>query len=125
MNKYVLKHSNEDIILIPSLNLYENGVLALRFTSNDSKYDFIATCNFGFVGIKFSSYLDINNYPFILEFLTKYKFGEELPYTKKSGYCEYPLFLFDEKLLQLIDKNVVNIYSKSFEDNLFKSVLAI
>jgi hypothetical protein len=36
-------------------------------------------------------------------------------FTKKSGMCEYPLWVFDEKVLREMGEDVYAIYSSEYE----------
>jgi hypothetical protein len=36
-------------------------------------------------------------------------------FTKKSGFCEYPLWLFDENVLREMGEEVYAIYSLEYE----------
>ena len=52
-----------------------------------------------FIGIKNAAYMDTNNFPWINEFVEK-GIAVDTGFTKKSGFCEYPLFQFDESWLK-------------------------
>ena len=44
-------------------------------------------------------FVDINNMPDIEEFINKYQLGAFTGVCKTSGYCMYPLYLFDRQRL--------------------------
>ena len=50
----------------------------------------------------YCGYVDTNNMPELAQFIEENKIGEFTGLTKRSGFCEYPLYLFDpEKLREL------------------------
>ena len=74
------------------------------------------TVNLGeFIGLKNSAYIDTNNNPEIIEWLEKEGFGEVTGFTKRSGFCEYPLFLFKEEVLKELDAKLYETYATQFQ----------
>ena len=51
------------------------------------------------------AYVDTNNCPWAVEFIKKYKLGEDTDMLGHSGYCSYPLYKFDLERLQQIEKD--------------------
>ena len=51
------------------------------------------------IGIKNAAYIDTNNFPWANLFLEK-GFATDTGFTKRSGFCEYPLYQFDEGWLK-------------------------
>lgn len=50
----------------------------------------------------YCAYVDINNMPELEKFIEENEIGEFTGLTGRSGFCEYPLYLFDpEKLREL------------------------
>jgi hypothetical protein len=50
----------------------------------------------------YCAYVDLNNMPELEKFIEDNQLGDFTGLTKRSGFCEYPLYLFDpEKLRQL------------------------
>lgn len=47
------------------------------------------------------AYVDINNCPWVLDFIHKYQLGEESGHTAKSGFCTYPAVEFDLEKIKL------------------------
>ena len=73
------------------------------------------TKSFGeFIGIKNAAYVDLNNCPFAEKFL-ELRLAQETLLSKQSGYCRYPLWLFDEDFLKEIGGQKYRTYSKSFD----------
>ena len=128
----------DKIILIPELALYEaNDVLtnktrhniAIRLWYKEAEeiepYSVLTTFLGEFLAIKNAAYIDTNNNgEQILQWLEQNDFGTLSPLTKRSGFCEYPLFVFNETFLKEIDynhcynqyENLFNEYYKTFEE---------
>lgn len=60
------------------------------------------------------AYIDTNNCPFALELL-KYGFAQDTGLTKKSGFCTYPLWVFNEEFLNEIGSENYKIYSDEYD----------
>lgn len=127
----------EKKIIVPELGLY----VADDILTNKMRYNIaiqlyskseeglepwsVLTTNLGeFVSVKNAAYIDTNNNGAkVIDWLVKNGFGLETPLTKHSGFCEYPLFVFDEDMLKRIDynnnyekyENIFNDYYKTFE----------
>lgn len=128
----------DKITLVPELTLYDAGdiltnkvrhTIAIRLWSKEEEglepYG-VLTTNLGeFIAVKNAAYIDTNNNgKQILQWLKKKNdFGILSPLTKRSGFCEYPLFISNEKFLKDIDYNccynhyeeLFNEYYKTFE----------
>lgn len=109
----------DEITVVPELGLYE----AEDVLTNKTRYNIavqlyeknecglepygVITVNLGeFVSVKNATYIDTNNNSSsIVDWLVKNDFGQKTEFTKRSGYCEYPLFIFDEEMLKKIDYN--------------------
>ncbi len=75
----------------------------------------IITKSFGeFIAIKDSAYIDLNNCPYATKLL-ELGYATETQYSKQSGFCEYPLWLFDEKFLKEIGGEQYEQYSQEYE----------
>ena len=62
----------------------------------------------------YCGYLDVNNMPGIEKFVTDNGIGEFTGLTKRSGFCEFPLYMFDpDKLKELCPDGM-----KAYEDNI-------
>lgn len=56
----------------------------------------------------YCGYVDTNNMPEIENFIKKYELGEFTGISEKSGFCSYPLYLFDvEKLRELCPEGML------------------
>ena len=98
----------EKVGLAICLNVVENGKIIEPFAT--------FTVSFGeFIGIKDAVYIDTNNCEFASQ-LFKQGFGIETGITKQSGFCSYPLCIFEEALLRKIDKGVYEEYAKQYEN---------
>ena len=54
---------------------------------------------------KIAVFLDTNNLPNLSDFIESYNLGEVTGYTRRSGYCQYPLYLLDEDIVRLYTIN--------------------
>ena len=94
-----------------AIQAYENGepyaVLTVNLPSRLGNF-----CEM--IGLKNAAYADTNNCPWIKE-LIEAGVAKDTGFTKQSGFCEYPLYLFDEnwlKSLEPIDPNFTyDVYS--------------
>lgn len=94
---------------IPGIQLYtrEDGLLMPYAT---------LTKSFGeFIGAKNCAYIDTNNYSFAPQLLTM-GFVKDTGFTKKSGFCTYPLWSFDENFLREIGGDEYGRYSREFDE---------
>lgn len=127
----------DKVTLIPELVLYsaddiltnkKRNNIAIRLLSREEELEpyAVLTTNLGeFIAVKNAAYIDTNNNgEQIIDWLEQNNFGTLTPLTKRSGFCEYPLFVFDEKFLKDIDYNhcynqyedLFNEYYKTFEE---------
>ena len=94
-----------------ALQAYENGepygVVTVNLPGLSS-----GICEF--IGIKNAVYMDTNNYPWINEFLEK-GVAVDTGFTKRSGFCEYPLFQFDENWLKSLKPVVADRTYDTYE----------
>lgn len=75
----------------------------------------VLTKNFGkFLALKNAAYVDTNNCPFAKELLTQ-GIAVDTGAIKQSGFCEYPLWEFNEDFLKSVDKTVYEEYANSFD----------
>lgn len=128
----------DKVTLIPELALYsaddvltnkERNNIAIQLWSKEGE-EFepygVLTTNLGeFLAVKNAAYIDTNNNgEQILDWLEQNNIGKLSPLTKHSGFCEYPLFVFNEQFLKDIDYNdcykqyedLFNEYYKTFEE---------
>ena len=128
----------DKVTLVPELALYsaddvltnkERNNIAIRLFSKEEEgfepYAVLTTNLYEFIAVKNAAYIDTNNNgEQILQWLEQNDFGTLSPLTKRSGFCEYPLFVFNETFLKEIDynhcynqyENLFNEYYKTFEE---------
>ena len=76
------------------------------------------TVSFGeFISIKNAAYIDTNNCPFADQLL-KYGIAKKTGFTKNSGYCSYPLWIFNEDFLKEIGGEEYERYSSMFDKHI-------
>ena len=108
----------------PVLNQYANGLLYLEFIEVGSEELIaVATVNLGeFISILNAAHIDTNNHPNMVEFLEENGFGVKTDLIRTSGFCKYPIFLFNEDILRGINNGVYQNYIDNFERYLYESI---
>lgn len=74
-----------------------------------------------YIGIHNAAYIDTNNLGNrIIEWLEKNNLGQATPLTKQSGFCQYPLFIFNDEFLAKIEdtEQCLKEYNNSYDDYL-------
>ncbi len=88
--------------------------IQLRLTTGESFG--ILTKSFGeFIGVKNAAYVDINNFP-DAKHLIESGIAKDTGFTKRSGFCVYPLWEFDENFLRSIVEEKYQKYSDAFDE---------
>ena len=83
--------------------------------SNDPTDYCDLTVSFGeFIGMKNCAYIDTNNCDFADQLL-KQGMATKTQFTKKSGFCEYPLWLFEEKDLREMGEAAYETYCLEYD----------
>lgn len=83
--------------------------------SNDPTDYCDLTVSFGeFIGMKNCAYIDTNNCDFADQLL-KQGMATKTQFTKKSGFCEYPLWLFEEKDLRAMGEAAYETYCAEYD----------
>ena len=112
--RYTIKdYLGQSIVVEPQVKLYlvkdflGNDLLGLCVTLNqisdnideDNQYATLTTSFGDFIGMKNAAYIDTNNCPFANQLLEQ---GVAVPtgLSRSSGYCQYPLWIFDESFLK-------------------------
>ena len=86
-----------------------------EFEDMDAQYA-VLTVSFGtFIGVKNAAYIDVNNCPFAYQLLD-YGFATDTGLTKNSGFCTYPLWVFDEEFLKKHGSENYSRYSRAYDD---------
>ena len=75
----------------------------------------VLTASFGeFIGMKNCAYIDTNNCEFADQ-LCKQGLATDTGFYKASGFCQYPLWQFEEGTLREIDNDVYQKYSDAYD----------
>lgn len=74
-------------------------------------FDTITTSFGDLVSVKNAAYIDTNNCPYAENMLAKSGIARNLGMTRQSGFCEYPLYQFDEGFLRELDADKYDAYS--------------
>ena len=85
--------------------------------SKDEKWEpfCVITKSFGeFIGVRNAAYIDLNNCPFAKQ-LCELGFAEETGFYKNSGFCQYPLWVFNEAFLRQTGDKIYSEYSECFD----------
>ena len=90
-----------DYVMIPDFMGVEKRVvyLAAKDAETGESYAVFSKYFGEFIGQICTTYIDTNNLPEAEKFLVENHIGFKTPFTKTSGYCEYPLFVINPKLL--------------------------
>ena len=126
--EYIITDSRgNQIVLEPTLALYsvrdftgkEMPGLAIDLidiTNKDDPVEYHSlTVSFGeFIGMKNCAYIDANNCDFADQLL-KQGMATKTQFTKKSGFCEYPLWLFEEKDLREMGEAAYETYCSEYD----------
>jgi hypothetical protein len=91
----------------------EKRVPCLRLEKDGECY-FTLTTNFGeFIGQMCTAYIDTNNNSNVERFLFENHIGFPTAFTKHSGYCVYPLYVINPRLIEKLSPDV-NAYLEDF-----------
>ena len=75
----------------------------------------LTTCFGEFIGMKNTAYIDTNNCPFAVQVLET-GVATDTGFTKRSGFCSYPLWEFKEDFLTNHGKENYAYYSRKFDE---------
>lgn len=94
----------------------ERSGIALNVQEADG--DYVFTVSLGeFVCIKNAAYIDTNNCGTeIIDALVEDGFAKNTGFSKQSGFCQYPLYVFDEDFLKTAGSAEYEQYEKSFRE---------
>lgn len=101
--------TGETIEVWPSLELYtvhdfmgkKMPGLCIQLNFEDGPYATLTVCLGEFIGVKNCAYIDTNNCSFADQLLQQLP-AQDMGLTRRSGYCEYPLWRFEEDFLRSI-----------------------
>ncbi len=84
-------------------------------TSGEPEEYCILTVSFGeYIGVKNCAYIDTNNSDFT-EQLLEQGIAQPTGFTKHSGFCEYPLWVFEEGTLREMGEKNYETYVKAYD----------
>lgn len=106
LKEYLLEdYYGEDYLLAPKIRTYQNnGRLAIFLYGEDDEWFCDITVNLPGNQLSDSNkknlaFVDVNNNPWLPEYIEKYALGKPTGHSGTSGYCTYPEYEFDlEKL---------------------------
>ena len=81
---------------------------------NPTEYCVLTVSLGEFIGMKNCAYIDSNNCDFT-EQLMEQGFGKPTGLTGRSGFCEYPLWIFEEEMLREMGAEKYQAYSDAYE----------
>lgn len=94
------------IVVRIKINTYaDNGCICIGLVSLDGEFEepyADVTVNLGGEAIDYCGYLDTGNLPELEAFITENGIGEHTGFTKKSGFNEYPFYVFNARRLQAL-----------------------
>lgn len=86
-----------------------------QITDGQSDDYCMLTVSFGeFIGMKNCAYIDANNCDFYDQLLQQ-EMASSTGLSKHSGFCEYPLWCFDEEKLKEMGEEAYKIYSDTYD----------
>ena len=95
-----------------AIALYTVGTDAVE----DEELYAVLTVSFGeFIGLQNAAYIDTNNCYFAQQLLEQ-GIAKDTGLTKRSGFCEYPLWVFKESFLREIGGENYRRYAKAYEE---------
>ncbi|MFR5740454.1 MAG: DUF4313 domain-containing protein [Coprococcus sp.] len=114
-----------DVNVELSMSQYtDNGNIYLELVNTEGEYPEPygnITVNLGGVP-KYCGYVDTNNMPEMEKFLEENDLGDFTGITLKSGFCEYPLYVFNvDKLRELCPKQMAE-YEKTLNVTKIKNM---
>ncbi|MDF2907785.1 MAG: hypothetical protein K0R34_3106 [Herbinix sp.] len=93
------------MVRIKIITYTDNGCIYIGLVSVDGELEepfADVTVNLGGDAIEYCGYLDTGNLPELEAFITENGIGEHTGFTKKSGYNEYPFYVFNARRLQAL-----------------------
>ena len=73
------------------------------------------TVNLSFEAPDYCGYLNVNDMPDIEQFITDNELGEFTGFTQRSGYCEYPLYMFNVDKLRELCPDGMEMYEANID----------
>lgn len=107
--------SKEEVLF--DINSYQNnGCIYIGLVINEEGYPEPfgdITVNLSGKAPDYCGYIDLNNMPELEKFIEKNGIGEFTGLTQRSGFCEYPLYLFNPEKLRELCPDGMAVYEKS------------
>jgi len=110
--------SNIEEVKLEISTYRENGSIYIGLTSVGGEFEEPfgdVTVNLGGSTIDYCGYLDTGDIPGLEKFITDNGIGEYTGFTRKSGYKEYPYYIFNTKKLQELCPEGVARYEQSLK----------
>ena len=102
---YNSSFSGETQVTLDIQQYMNNKAMYIGLMCNEDGYDEPfgdVTVNLSVAASIYRGYLIVNDLPVFEKFFTENELGEFTGFTQRSGYCEYPLYLFNvDKLREL------------------------
>lgn len=128
MQLHIQDNFGEQVTLQPRVELYsvrdymgqEMPGLAIVLDQvganpNELEQYAVLTVSFGeFIGPRDCAYIDTNNCPFAKQLLDQ-GIAKDTGFTKNSGFCEYPLWVFKREFLEQIGGENYQVYAQNHE----------
>ncbi len=106
--------STEQVQLEINNYLDNNGMYIGIMTSSDYPEPYgDMTVNLDSKAPDYCGYIDTNNMPELAKFIEDNDIGEFTGLTKRSGFCEYPLYLFNPEKLRQLCPDGMEAYERS------------
>lgn len=98
-----------------TINYYlNNGCMSIHLMDQESKEPFSnLTVNLGTKVPAYCGYVDTNHLPEALQFIEEHNLGEFTSIVGLSGFCEYPLYMFNADRLRELCPDGMAEYERS------------
>ncbi len=113
---YHSEYTGENEVELDIQMYANNGRIFIGLISNEDGYPepfANVTVNIDAPAPHYCGYLDTSNLSNVEEFVTKNGLGEFTGFMGRSGYCEYPLYLFDAEKLRSLCPAQMAVYEQS------------
>ena len=100
MKTFEIKSYGKTYKVHPVLNRYMNDTLAISLVAESGEPFCTLTVNLATSVIwcnEKTAFVDINNCPWAEQFIADNELGSPVGYTERSGFCIYPLYVFNLK----------------------------
>lgn len=123
MKELTIEAWGEQYNVKPSLGMYkvtdfmgkERNGLGITLDSDGEPFATL-TVSFGeFIPIANAAYIDVNNCPWATQLLST-GMATDTGLTRASGFCRYPLWLFDAEFLRSLDEKLYDRYMAQYKE---------